>query len=135
MNTIKQIIFATVFIQLFINFQVQKNRFVSSEFKIEKHKQDKVTILIFLNPTEGIHVNSEPSPDVKFTSANAEIINVKFEKTQKNYIDISKPIKVDIRLKSKNIPTLNGEFTYFYCSEIEGWCSKATEKFEIKLNR
>ncbi len=135
MIAIKQIIFATAFILLFLNFQTQENRFVSSEFKIEKHKQDKLTFLIFLKSAKGIYVNSEPKPDIKFTSEKIEIVNVKFEKTQKNYIDISKPIKVEIKLKTKTISTLNGQFTYFYCSETEGWCSKATEKFEIKLKQ
>jgi hypothetical protein len=129
----RRIILAIVFILFFINFQVQKNKFVSSEFKIGRQKQDRVTVSIFLNPTNGIHVNSEPKPDIKFNNENVEIIEVKFEKTQKNYIDTGKPIKVEIKLKSKAISTLTGQFTYFYCSEIEGWCSKATEKFEIKL--
>lgn len=133
MSKIRQITYAIAFVLLFSNFQVHKNKFVSSEFKIEKQKQDKVTVLIFLNPANGIYVNSEPKPDIKFNNENVEIASVKFEKTQKNYIDTSKPIKVEIKLKSKNISTLTGQFTYFYCSATEGWCSKAAEKFEIKL--
>lgn len=133
MASIKRIIFVLTSILFFFNFQIQKNRFVSYEFKIEKYGKDRVVFSIFLSPMDGIHVNSEPKPDVKFDNPNIEILNIKFEKTGKDYIDTSKPIKIDLKLKSKAITTLNGEFTYFYCSETEGWCSKGTNKFEIKL--
>lgn len=133
MTAKKRTIFVIAFILFFSTFQAQNNKFVSSKFKIERQDQDRATVLIFLNPTNGIYINSEPKPDIKFNSENVEIIGVKFEKTSKNYIDTDKPIKVEIKLKSKTISTLTGQFTYFYCSEIEGWCSKTTEKFEIKL--
>lgn len=128
----KQIIFTLALI-LLSNFQTRQNKYVTLEFKVEKGKHDKTTLLIFLNPVEGIHINSEPGPMINFASKDVEVINIRFEKTPQNYIDTKKPITIELKLKSKKIKKLNGELTYFYCSETEGWCSKSVDKFEAKL--
>jgi hypothetical protein len=118
---------------LLINLQSNKNKYVSSNFKLEKNKHNEFTLVITLRPTDGIYINSEPEPKIKFDDSMVEALEVRFDKTEKNYIDTQKPIIVKLKSKTKNLKSLKGELTYFYCSDSEGWCSKFVEKFEVKL--
>ncbi len=118
---------------LLTNPQLSKNKYVSSDFKFEKGKHNEFALIVTLKPTNGIHINSEPAPSIKFNDPLVEILEIKFDKTEKNYIDTQKPIIVKLKSKTKNLKSLKGELTYFYCSDSEGWCSKFVEKFEVKL--
>ncbi len=111
----------------------QQNKYVSLKFKAEKRGTDKAVFFIFLKTMDGIHINSEPKPEIILDDNEVEILNIKFEKTEKNYIDTNKPIKAEIKSKSKNLKLLKGKFICFYCSETEGWCSKLVNNFEIEL--
>ncbi len=113
--------------------QPNKNKYVSSDFKLEKSKHNEFILTIILKPVDKIHINSEPTLSIKFNDPLIEILEIKFDKTEKNYIDTRKPIIVKLKPKVKNLKSLSGELTYFYCSEAEGWCSKFTERFEVKL--
>jgi len=117
---------------LLTNPQLSKNKYVSSDFKLEKGKHNEFALIVTLKPTNGIHINSEPAPSIKFNDPPVEILEIKFDKKEKNYIDTQKPIIVKLKSKTKNLKSLRGELTYFYCSNSEGWCSKFVEKFEVK---
>lgn len=112
--------------------QSKTNIYVLSSFKLEKIKPDKLTLIIDLKPAIGIHINSEPKPEIKFNEP-VEVLSIKFDKTEKNYIDTQKPIIVELKIKTQGIKSLSGKFTYFYCSDDEGWCSKFVESFKVKL--
>ncbi|MFN3134205.1 MAG: hypothetical protein ACK44H_01395 [Candidatus Kryptonium sp.] len=117
---------------LLINPQVNRNKYVSSNFKLERNKPNEFILVVTLKPADGIYINSEPEPKVKFNDSLVEALEVKFDKTEKNYIDTRKPIIVKLKSKTKVLKSLKGELTYFYCSNSEGWCSKFVEKFEVK---
>lgn len=123
-------IILTIF--LLTNPQSNKNKYVSSDFKLEKNKHNEFIFTIILKPSDGIHINSKPAPSIKFNDPLVEILETKFDKTEKNYIDTRKPIIVKLKIKTRNLNSLKGELTYFYCSDSEGWCSKFVEKFEVK---
>jgi len=112
--------------------QSKTNKYVLSNFKLEKIKQDKFALIITLKPIPGIHINSEPRPEIKFNEP-VEVLNIKFDKAKGSYIDTQKPIIVELKIKTHEIKSLSGKFIYFYCSDDEGWCSKFVENFRVEL--
>ncbi|MFI5253637.1 MAG: hypothetical protein ACHQQQ_14540 [Bacteroidota bacterium] len=113
-------------------------------FKIQsKEKTVKAgstaSILISLNPKKGIHINLQTPTSIKFDSS--EIVKaagdlVLPKNANDNYLDISKNIVQKIAISKNAKPgttTIKGNFTYFYCSDEEGWCSKFKQPFEVVL--
>jgi len=130
----KKVLSSLLIFILALNFTQKQNKFVSTSFKLKKLSNDRAILQIFLTPTPGIHINSQPAPEISFESKDLKIVDVKFEVDEKNYLNTKKPISFYLALNSKNLNVITGKLTYFYCSEKEGWCSKFTEKFEIKLS-
>jgi len=99
---------------------------------LKKGKHNEFALIVTLKPTNGIHINSEPAPSIKFNDPPVEILEIKFDKTEKNYIDTQKPIIVKLKSKTKNLKSLNFGFNADLGLKGEGWCSKFVEKFEVK---
>ena len=97
------------------------------------------TLQITLTPSKGIHVNVEPAMSLQIDSTGAvtqvdKPAIVKDEK--KGTLDASKPVTVKFTLAKTVKPgplTLKGSFTYFYCSDAEGWCNRFKQPVEVKV--
>ena len=139
--------FYAVFLLIFTAFQpglsiekAKSNEFVSFQIKLKEKSLkpgSSATVLISLQPKKGIHINLEAPTSIKLDST--EIVkatgNLLLPKDPKGkYLDVSKHIQQAISI-SKNakpgIVTIKGVFTYFYCSDIEEWCSKFKQPFEL----
>jgi hypothetical protein len=118
----------------------KRNESVSFQIKL-KEKTLKPgstgTVLISLLPKKGIHINLETPTSIKFDSsdfisANGDLVLPK--NPNDNYLDISKYIRQAFIVSKNTKPgtvTIRGVLTYFYCSDIEGWCSKFKQPFEL----
>ncbi len=97
----------------------------------------KGTILISLRPKHGIHINLETPTSIKFDSSEAfkPTGDLTLPKNPKdNYLDTSKFIQQSITVSKSaktGAMTIKGIFTYYYCSDEEGWCSKFKQPFEL----
>jgi hypothetical protein len=95
------------------------------------------TLLISLQPKKGIHINLETPTTIKLDSSDivkttGELVLPK--NANDNYLDVSKHIQQAINISKNAKPgavTIRGVFTYFYCSDAEGWCSKFKQPFEL----
>ena len=117
-----------------------KNTNVASVVRLNKNRLHAGTegeILITLTPNKGIHINLDPPLSIVLDSSDAisSVGNADVPKKD-TVLDVSKPIRLSFSLSKKIKPgsvTIRGTVTYFYCSEIEGWCSKFRQPFEVKL--
>lgn len=96
-------------------------------------------IVISIKPNKGIHVTTDP-PFLFTLDSLKEYFSLgqpDFAKNEKGYVDAKKPIRHELSV-AKNTPagsyTLKGVFTYFYCSDAEGWCSRFRHPVELTVN-
>jgi len=96
-------------------------------------------LLITLRPQKGIHIVLEPPVSVTFDSAAPVEPSGKVEvsKMAKHpYLDTAKAIVQRFKLAKRepgSTVTLKGILTYFYCSDVEGWCSKFRQPFAVSV--
>lgn len=94
---------------------------------------------VYLTPNEGIHINTDPAmefefertPSVHFAGITALPKN---EKT--GYLDVTRPVKYSFTLDkniSKGRRSLRGTVRYFFCSDMEGWCNRFVQPFELRF--
>jgi hypothetical protein len=120
------------------------NEFVAVDIRLEQpagKAGGHGRIVISLRPKKGIHVNALPPIDLRLAkdgigelSGKLEYSTVKHDTTQ--YIDPSKPIKQSFSIAGTLKPgpvSLRGSFTFFYCSDAEGWCSRFKQPIDLKL--
>lgn len=87
-------------------------------------------IIISLKPDKGIHINLQPSIDLRLdsTAGVRESGALQLRKLDTaNYLDPSKPLRQLFTVAKTQRPgtlTLRGTLTYYYCSDAEGWCSR-----------
>ncbi|TAK61388.1 MAG: hypothetical protein EPO24_05830 [Bacteroidetes bacterium] len=97
------------------------------------------TLQLTLTPTKGIHINLDPPMNVIMDSSasigNVEKLTIpKNEKT--GYLDASKPVTLKFKLAANVKPgklNLKGTFTYFYCSDAEGWCNRFKQPIDVTV--
>jgi hypothetical protein len=120
------------------------NEFVSVDIRLEQttgKAGGHGRIVISLKPKKGIHVNAAPAIDLRLDKGGAgellgklEYSTVKHDTGQ--YIDPSKPIKQSFTIAGSLKPgavSVKGTFTFFYCSDAEGWCSRLKQPIDLKL--
>jgi hypothetical protein len=137
----------TLFLLTFSVFQdsvsaekTKTNEHVSFQIRLKEktlRPGSSATILISMQPKKGIHINLETPTTIKLDSsemvkATGNLILPKNPKD--NYLDVSRNIQQAISLSKDAKPgalMIKGVFTYFYCSDAEGWCSKFKQPFEL----
>jgi len=94
-------------------------------------------VFISLKPKEGIHVNLNPPIQIRLDSTGlfAFVGTPGIPKIDSQF-NASKPVVLPFEL-SKNARlgshSVRGTIAYFYCSDIEGWCSRFKQPIEIKI--
>ena len=94
---------------------------------------------ISFKPKSGYHIVLTPPLEVRFDSGTGVVASGKpdiLQSGKKDYLDPSKPIKQAFTLASKlktGPATVKGTLIYFYCSDVEGWCSKFKQPFELSV--
>jgi hypothetical protein len=86
-------------------------------------------ILIMLTPVDGIHINAEPAPEFLIDSGGVAVAVGKVQmKTERNAkVAAGKPMVQEFAITPKTLPgehAVRGTFTYYYCSDSEGWCMR-----------
>ncbi len=116
-----------------IAFDSQK--YVSVETKpatINAENGRPFSFSIWLRPANGIHINAEPPISVKPTSEGIKA-SVTDVRRKGDYVDTSKPIKVDCTLigVDAGLHRMNFVVSYTYCSENEGWCRMGRDTLSV----
>ncbi len=117
---------------------LEDNVDVKITVKTSFHKEEGKISFTF-QPKNGIHINTEPVPEINFDSSTTIIENGKFlplSKTKKEYLETTKPVVYQFTIP-KNTSAgkyiIKGELTYFYCSDKEGWCNRFIQSFELPI--
>lgn len=136
-----------IFSLLFLIFSIfltsipeEKNKYVDVSLTVaprEIKEGSKGEIIVSFKPQKGIYINIEPPIEFEIIGDGVKLKKLEIPKNKKTkYLDINKPLKQHFIIK-KGTPTgtytLNGNLTYFYCSDAEGWCSRHTQPFQFTL--
>ncbi len=98
------------------------------------------TLQILLTPKKGIHINLDPPMNLKIDSSSTitKVEKLNVPKDNKNgYLDAAKPVTVKFTVSKNAKPgslNLKGLFTYFYCSDAEGWCNRFKQTVDLNVN-
>ena len=122
------------------------NKFVKFEIKTveQSFKSGSTgTMQIFLKPIKGIHINLDPPMSLNLDKSEAisKIEKLNTPKDKKNdFLDASKPVSAKFAVAKNSKPgtiKLKGTFTYYYCSDAEGWCNRFKQpvEFSIKITK
>ena len=129
----------------FLNAQtLQENKYVHFQAHLQKntlHAGDTTVFAITLTPSSGIHVNSIPpmtfSLDSTASRSLEKVGSLSFEKLDTtSFLNYAKPVTQSFKISSKSFSgayKLKGTFTYFFCSDVEGWCSKWRQPVEVSF--
>lgn len=141
MNRATLTIFLLLFAQPSERISFTNNKHVSVELQAPENisLSTDATLVFFLTPNKGIHINTTPAFEIVLEKNSQFEIKGKarFAKDENNYLDIEKP--VEFSLKAKNGVktgnyTLKGKLNYFFCSDAEGWCNRFSQPFEVSIN-
>jgi len=89
----------------------------------------KSEILFSLTPAEGIHITAEPAPEFRIDSGRVAKTRGTplVKKDSHGFIPQDSPVRQTIVIAPKAEPgeyRIRGTFTYYYCSDSEGWCMR-----------
>ena len=96
-------------------------------------------LTISLKPKKGIHVTADP-PFTFSLDTLTQFFSVgkpNFTKDGKGYVDTRHQIRHELSVAKTTPPgsyRVKGVFTYFYCSDAEGWCSRFRHPVELTVN-
>jgi len=94
-------------------------------------------IVLHLDPSDGIHVNARPPVTFAVAPGGIVILDSLAEQpidVRHGYLATSHPVRQPFHVLPDTRPgeyTLRGTCTYFYCSDNEGWCRKASLPIEL----
>lgn len=141
-----KILFQICFLYLITTFQFylidakDENEYVQVNYLIkptELKPGGEAKLIINFQPTQGILINLKPPIKIEIDNKIAVLKNVDLPKSKSGeYLDHNKPITQTIKLNRGLKPgkvTIKGNLTYFYCSEKEGWCTKAKQPIELNI--
>ncbi|MBI5216697.1 MAG: hypothetical protein HY960_13175 [Ignavibacteriae bacterium] len=118
------------------------NKFVQCEIKLVEQSLkagSTGTVQISFKPTKGIHVNLDPPMSLNLDKSDviSKIEKLETTKDKKHdYLDATKPVTAKFTITKNAKPgtiKLKGTFTYFYCSDAEGWCNRFKQPIELAL--
>ena len=96
-------------------------------------------LVVRFTPEEGIHINTDPTMEFEFekgSSAHFKAITAMPKAPKTGYLDATRPVRCSFTLDKKlrkGTHTLKGNIHYYFCSDIEGWCNRSTQPFELKF--
>src|SRR5258707_2539731 len=96
------------------------------------------TLLISLHPKKGVHISLKPQINITIDSSYdvAKIVLLTIPGSD-TILNVSKPIRLPVTLSDRVKPgkiAIKGTIIYYYCSEVEGWCSRFKQPFEFAIN-
>ena len=105
------------------------------KISIEKEQ----SIAFFLEPVDGIHINTTPAFEIILEKNSPFEIagKARFAKNEKEYLDTDKPVEFSIKAKNGTATgrqIAKGKLNYFYCSDKEGWCNRFSQPFEVSID-
>ena len=107
-----------------VAFDSQNYVVVEIKGRTAEVRNDKPFLLyLSMKPIGGIHINVEPPISVKQLD-DMTALNVKKVPKSGEYLDSSKPIEVECKVKGVGAGPHKLRFVvdYTYCSDKEGWC-------------
>ena len=133
-----------IFTILFFPFGEKQTLNDNEHIKLEVQQPDKISIsksgeiAFFFEPIEGIHVNTNPQFELKLEKNSPfEVVGkTRFQKNEKEYLDIKKPVEFTIKAKTgtkTGKQSLKGKLNYFYCSDKDGWCNRFSQKIDVTI--
>ncbi|MDP1677159.1 MAG: hypothetical protein Q8L88_09850 [Bacteroidota bacterium] len=137
-------ILAFIFTITFFPFSEKQLLNDNEHIKLELQQPRKISIAksgdiaFFFEPIEGIHVNTNPQFELKLEKNSPfEIVGkARFQKNEKEYLDIKKPLEFSIKAKNgtkTGKQNLKGKLNYFYCSDKDGWCNRFSQKIDVTI--
>jgi len=100
---------------------------------------DTGEITITIAPAEGYHVNANPPVEFGLDAPKTIMLKgVLSQVTDKNngYLSTRSPLRQTFYVPSTVKPgahTLKGMVTYFYCSDVEGWCQRFRQPIALSF--
>ncbi len=135
-----QSILFLIFLALPIPQTSQKNEHVQLQISLQTSVSDRTTAVVSFMyvPLDGIHINTVPNIELKLEKDSPFELSgkPKFSKTDKDYLDVSKPFIVTLKSKknsTKGPAVIKGKLNYFYCSDKDGWCNRFSQPVEINI--
>ncbi|MEK9137160.1 MAG: hypothetical protein AAB393_08555 [Bacteroidota bacterium] len=92
---------------------------------------DSGTIRIAFNPADGFHVNADPPLGLKISTKNVITLLGKPDivvDEESGFHSTKTPVDQRFAVARNAAPgrhTIKGILTYYFCSDSEGWCTKA----------
>jgi len=116
----------------------------NEHIKLEVRYPEKISIAkmgeiaFSFEPIDGIHVNTNPQFELKLEKNSPfEVIGkTRFQKNEKEYLDIKKPVEFSLKAKSgtkAGKQSLKGKLNYFYCSDKDGWCNRFSQAIDLSI--
>lgn len=132
-------IFMLTILTMSTGFDSQKYVAVEVEKTSIRAESGKPFLLfVKIRPEDGIHVNAQPPVSVKSLDSQTTL-NVKAMPKSGEYLDPSKPIKIEGRVTGVGAGPRKISFIveYTYCSEKDRWCrmGKDTVSVTIRLKK
>lgn len=97
------------------------------------------SMLISFTPVDGIHITAEPPVTVRVERNRLVSLkrgpNIRIDKESK-FLSTSQPVEQQFIVSKKAKPgeySVEGTITYYFCSDAEGWCRKASQPVTLKL--
>ncbi len=91
---------------------------------------------LFFHTREGIHVNANPPVELKLLTPGVTVRRLSNKgKDTMTYIPLDQPVRFRTKLpySMHGMVSLKGAVRYFFCSDAEGWCTRAKEPFEVTI--
>jgi len=98
----------------------------------------KNSLVVLFSPKKGLHVVTDPPMEIELDTLQEifRMSKLQIQKDKKGYVASNKPVRQHFRIRSGTSPgvyLLKGEFIYYYCSEKEGWCTRAKQRIDIPI--
>jgi hypothetical protein len=95
-------------------------------------------IVVTFAPEEGIHVNVDPAPEIRLDSvASAHLTgSPMLSTTSMGFLNTDSPINFALQVNPdapEGAQNLKGVCIYYFCSDVEKWCVRARQPFELTL--
>jgi hypothetical protein len=124
--------------------QPKENKYVRFSARMEKttlRPGETATLSLTLTPAGGIHINLEPPmsflPDTSQPCAVTKTGGLHFEKMDTTaFLNSGRPITLQLKAGSGAAPGtchFKGTFSYFFCSDAEGWCSRWKQPVDLTV--
>ena len=121
----------------------RENKYVKMEVAVAKdtvRAGEAGSMLITLTPIEGIHINVDPAVEVMLEKDEFATLGGDPEMSsdkETGFLAASTPIEQGFIVSSGAAAgehVLKGTIVYYFCSDAQGWCTKFSQPFSLKVN-